>query len=255
MLEIADLHAGHGRSRVLQGVTLRVAPGQLVCLLGRNGSGRSTLARCIMGLMPSQGVVRWHGQSLQGLRPFEVARRGVGYVPEERAVFPSLTVEQNVLLGVQPAGARAAGLRRVPEIAAVPPPAGLRVESSAPWRPEDCWRMFPALQARRETPAGALSGGEQQMLALCRCLMGQPRLLVVDEPTEGLAPQVVAQVGALLRALRERGVAVLLIEQKLTLALEIADRLLVMGQGRVVFEGDPQALVAAADIRRQWLEV
>ena len=235
MLEIEDLHAGYGHSLVLRGVSLRVAPGQIVCLLGRNGSGRSTLARCTMGLLPARGAIRWHGLPLLGLRPFEVARRGIGYVPEERAIFPELSVHQNLQLG-EPAGPRrtAGGLR---------------------WTLDDCYRSFPALDARRRTPGAALSGGEQQMLALCRSLMGQPALLVVDEPTEGLAPQVVAQVGALLRLLRERGVAVLLIEQKLSLAMDIADRLLVMGQGRVVFEGDAQALAGAHAVRMQWLEV
>ncbi len=235
MLEIDDLHAGYGDSQVLQGVSLRVAPGRIVCLLGRNGSGRSTLARCIMGLLPSRGVLRWQGASLQGLRPFQVARRGVGYVPEDRAIFPELSVQQNLQLG-EPAGA--------------PRPAG-----GLDWILQDCYRSFPALEERRHTVGAALSGGEQQMLALCRCLMGRPALVVVDEPTEGLAPQVVGQVGALLRLLRERGVAVLLIEQKLSLAMEIADALLVMGQGRVVFAGESSALEQAHAMRRQWLEV
>ena len=234
MLEIADLHAGHGRAPVLRGVTLAVRPGEIVALLGRNGAGRSTLLQAVMGLLPARGTLRWQGRPLIGLAPHQVARAGLGYVPEGRDVFPGLTVRQNLRLGEQP--------RR-------------------PGRPAPSWRLdalldlFPALRPRLGTPAGVLSGGEQQMLTLCRTLMGDPDAILIDEPTEGLAPQVVAQVAALLRALRAQGLAVLLVEQKLTLALDVADRCAVMGGGRIVFEGTPAELLQAPAVRQEWLEV
>ena len=233
-LQIADLHAGHGAAPVLRGVTLAVRPGEIVALLGRNGAGRSTLLQAVMGLLPARGTLRWCQHDLAGLAPHRIARLGVGYVPESRDVFPGLTVAQNLRLGEQP---RRAGR---------PPPR---------WRRDELLAMFPALQPRLHTAAGVLSGGEQQMLTLARTLMGDPDVLLVDEPTEGLAPQVVAQVATLLRLLREQGLAVLLVEQKLTLALQVADRCALMGGGRIVFEGTPQQLLAADALRREWLEV
>lgn len=231
MLELHDLHAYYGKSHVLQGVDFTVAEGQIVSLLGRNGSGRSTVARAIMGLVDARGSVLWRAQQLLGLRPFEIARRGVGYVPESRDVFPALTVRQNLMLGMK--SARRAGR----------------------WSIADMYALFPALRARENTRAGVLSGGEQQMLAMCRTLLGDPELIIVDEPTEGLAPSVVAEVGQFLRALRERGVAILLIEQKLAIALQISDRVLVMGQGKIAFDGSAQALRADEQVWRQWLGV
>ncbi|HEX7688938.1 MAG TPA: ABC transporter ATP-binding protein [Burkholderiaceae bacterium] len=231
MLELEQLHAFYGKSHVLHGVTLRVGPGEIVALLGRNGSGRSTTAKAVMGLVRTQGRIDWRGQSLRGLAPYQVARRGIGYVPESRDVFPRLTVHQNLELGRQP---------------------GRR---DARWGFEDMYALFPGLRERRDVEAGVLSGGEQQMLTLCRSLMGDPGLLLIDEPTEGLAPRVVEQVAAFLLALKARGIAVLLVEQKLTIALEISERCVVMGHGRVVFEGTPAQLRAHAGVRREWLEV
>ncbi len=231
MLRVAQLHAFYGKSHVLHGVDLVVRPGEIVALLGRNGCGRTTTARAIMGLVEARGHVEWRGEPVAGLPPFEIARRGIGYVPETRDIFPRLTVHQNLLLGQQ----RGRHARR--------------------WDFDDMYRLFPALAARREADAGVLSGGEQQMLALCRTLMGDPDLLVVDEPTEGLAPQVVEQVAAFLRELKARGISVLLVEQKLAIALAVSDRVLVMGRGRIVFEGTPQALAGDAAVRREWLEV
>jgi len=231
MLKLAQLHAFYGKSHVLQGVSFDVGAGEIVALLGRNGSGRSTTAKAVMGLVDARGTIEWEGASLGGLKPFEVARRGVGYVPENRDVFPGLTVQQNLLLGRKP------GARR-PQ-----------------WMAADMYALFPRLEERRDVAAGVLSGGEQQMLTLCRSLMGDPRLLLIDEPTEGLAPKVVEQVARFLLRLRDAGVAVLLIEQKLTIALEIAQRCVVMGHGRVVFEGTPAELRAQAAVRREWLEV
>ena len=231
MLRLDNLHAFYGKSHVLHGVTMAVAPGEIVALLGRNGSGRSTTAKAVMGLVQTQGGATWKGASLAGLKPYEIAHRGIAYVPENRDIFPRLTVHQNLLLG------RKSGAR------------------SARWGFEDMYTMFPRLRERQHTEAGVLSGGEQQMLALCRSLMGDPELIIIDEPTEGLAPKIVEQVAGYLLALKAHGLSVLLIEQKLTIALEISQRCVVMGHGRVVFEGTPAALKADAAVRREWLEV
>ena len=231
MLQLDKLHAFYGKSHVLHGVTLQVAPGEIVALLGRNGSGRSTTAKAVMGLVDTQGTATWKGESLAGLKPYEIAHRGIAYVPENRDIFPRLTVHQNLQLG-QKSGAK-----------------------SARWTFEDMYTMFPRLRERQHTEAGVLSGGEQQMLALCRSLMGDPELIIIDEPTEGLAPKIVELVAQYLLALKARGLSVLLIEQKLTIALQISQRCVVMGHGRVVFEGTPAELKADAAVRREWLEV
>jgi branched-chain amino acid transport system ATP-binding protein len=230
LLRVRDLHAWYGSSHVLQGVELGVNEGEIVALLGRNGSGRSTLARALMGLVDCEGEILWQGRELLGLRTFEIARAGIGYVPEDRAIFPRLSVEQNLLLGQQ---------RGRP----------------GRWGVADLYELFPPLGARRRVEAGRLSGGEQQMLALCRTLMGNPQLVIVDEPTEGLAPQLVEQVGAFLQRLGAEGIAVLLVEQKLAIALAVSQRALVMGRGRIVFDGSPGQLLADAELRREWLEV
>jgi branched-chain amino acid transport system ATP-binding protein len=211
----------------LHGVDLDVGPGEIVSLLGRNGAGRSSALKAIMGMLRSSGSVRFDGIELNGLKTFRIARQGLAYVPEERAVFPTLTVEQNLLLGQQ--------RERVAM--------------------DDMWRLMPQLAARRHVAAGLLSGGEQQMLSLCRSLMGKPRLVMVDEPTEGLAPHVVQAVAQHLLALRAQGLGVLLVEQKLGIALDISDRVLVMGHGRIVFAGTPAELRANPEVRRKWLEV
>jgi branched-chain amino acid transport system ATP-binding protein len=231
MLQVKDLHAYYGKSHVLHGVSFSVGKGEIVALLGRNGSGRSTTAKAIMGLVDAQGSVEWLGQQIVGRKPFEIAHLGVGYVPENRDIFPKLTVHQNLLLGLkgkQPTGR---------------------------WDFEDMYNLFPRLRERQHTEAGVLSGGEQQMLTLCRSLMGDPELIIIDEPTEGLAPKIVELVGQFLRELRNRGVSVLLIEQKLTIAMQISDRALVMGHGSMVFDGTPDALRTDAAIRKEWLEV
>ena len=230
MLRVENLQAYYGKSHVLHGVDLHVEAGEIVSLLGRNGVGRSTTARSIMGLVACRGTIQFKGRSLVGLTPFEVARQGLGYVPESRDVFPGLTVEQNLRLGMKQ---RTEGI----------------------WRFEDSYRLFPRLRERRDAPGGVLSGGEQQMLALARTMMGDPELAIIDEPTEGLAPLVVEQIARFLQDLRARQVAVLLIEQKLQIALRISQRLYVMGHGRIVFEGTPDELRAREDVRREWLEV
>jgi branched-chain amino acid transport system ATP-binding protein len=212
-------------------VDLQVGEGEIVALLGRNGSGRSTTAKAIMGLVESQGSVLWNGQQIQGRKPFEVAQLGVGYVPENRDIFPKLTVHQNLLLGEK------------------------RSNKKPRWTFQDMYNLFPRLKEREHTEAGVLSGGEQQMLTLCRTLMGDPDLIIIDEPTEGLAPKIVELVATYLQTLRARGLSVLLIEQKLTIAMQISDRCLVMGHGSIVFDGSPQALRADSAVRKEWLEV
>ena len=231
MLEVRNLHAFYGKSHILHGVDLSVGEGEIVALLGRNGVGRSTTCKAIMGLVPPQGVVRYRGRDIAGLRPDLVARAGIGYVPEDRQIFPSLTVRQNLELGLKRAGV------------------------FGRWSFDDVFALFPNLASRRQTAAGVLSGGEQQMLAICRTLMGDPDLILVDEPTEGLAPKLVEQVATLLAEVARRSVAILLVEQKLTIALEISRRLYVMGHGRIVFEGPPAELGANSEVRREWLEV
>ncbi len=231
MLKIANLHAFYGKSHVLHGVQFEVGEGEIVALLGRNGSGRSTTAKAIMGMVRCTGTVDWKGRPTLGLQPYERAHLGLGYVPENRDIFPKLTVHQNLMLGLK--SARAGG----------------------GWSFDDMYAMFPALKARQHTEGGVLSGGEQQMLALCRTLMGDPQLIIIDEPTEGLAPKLVELVAGYLQKLKERGVSVLLIEQKLTIAMAISDRALVMGHGSIVFQGTPDSLRADAYIRKEWLEV
>lgn len=231
MLHIENLHAFYGKSHVLHGVSLEVRQGEIVALLGRNGSGRSTTAKAIMGLVDCQGSVLWKGQQIRDRKAFEIAHLGLGYVPESRDIFPNLTVYQNLLLG-QKSGRK-----------------------KARWSFDDMYRMFPRLKEREHTEAGVLSGGEQQMLTLCRSLMGDPDLIIIDEPTEGLAPKIVELVGEYLKALKARGISVLLIEQKLTIAMAISDRALVMGHGSIVFEGTPDELRANSYIRKEWLEV
>lgn len=231
MLKIDNLHAFYGKSHVLHGVSLAVRPGEIVALLGRNGSGRSTTAKAIMGLVDVKGSLHFKGQEIVGKKTFEIAQLGLGYVPESRDVFPKLTVEQNLILGQKQRH---------------------QVER---WSLGSMYELFPMLKARQHTDAGVLSGGEQQILALCRTLMGDPDLIIIDEPTEGLAPQIVALVGQCLQTLKRRGVSVLLIEQKLTLAMDISDRCCVMGHGIVVFEGTPAELRLGSDIRMEWLEV
>jgi branched-chain amino acid transport system ATP-binding protein len=231
MLRVEDLHAWYDQSQVLHGVSLQVSPGEIVALLGRNGSGRSTTAKAIMGLVQARGQICWNDLPILGRKPFEMARLGIGYVPENRDIFPRLTVHQNLLLGQKGRS------------------------QHARWGFEDMYQLFPLLKAREHTPAAVLSGGEQQMLTLCRTLMGDPDLVIIDEPTEGLAPRLVEMVGAFLQTLKARGVSVLLIEQKLSIALSIADRVLLMGHGRVVFEGSPQMLRDSPGVRQEWLEV
>jgi branched-chain amino acid transport system ATP-binding protein len=231
ILEVRDLHAYYGQSHILHGVAMDVNDGEIVSLLGRNGVGRSTACKSIMGLVTAHGTVRFKGKDIAGLRPDQVAHCGVGYVPEDRQIFPTLTVRQNLELGLKRSG------------------------KFGRWNFDDVFALFPNLRARQDTSAGVLSGGEQQMLTMCRTLMGDPDLMLIDEPTEGLAPKLVEQVGELLAEIARRGVSVLLVEQKLAIALKISSRLYVMGHGRIVFEGTPADLGANSAVRKEWLEV
>ena len=231
MLEVKDLHAYYGKSHILQGVDFQVAEGEIVSLLGRNGVGRSTTIKAIMGEVDRTGSVVFKGREMIGLKSHQIARCGLGYVPENRDIFPGLTVRENLILGMK------------------------STQPSGRWRIEDMFELFPRLSERVDTPGGVLSGGEQQMLTICRTLMGDPDLVMIDEPTEGLAPKMVDLVSNLLERIAARGVSILLVEQKLTIALKISKRLYVMGHGRIVFEGTADDLKMNEAIRKEWLEV
>ena len=222
MLEVEDLHAYFGKSHILQGVSFQVREGEIISLLGRNGAGRSTTVRTIMGLVPPVGSIRFKGERIDGLKTHEIARRGVGYVPEDREIFPGLMKS---------------------------------ARQNGRWTMDEMLAMFPLLRERADAPGEVLSGGEQKMLTICRTLMGNPDLIMVDEPTEGLAPMLLALLRELLEEIAQRGTAILLIEQKLAIALAISQRVYVMGHGRIVFEGSPPALRADDQVRRDWLEV
>lgn len=231
MLQIRDLHGYYGKSHILQGIDLDVGEGEIVSLLGRNGVGRSTMIKAIMGEIEPQGSIKFKGKEIAGLKTHEIARRGIGYVPEYRGIFPTMTVEQNLLLGMK------------------------KANQSGRWSIEDMYEMFPNLRARANNLGDVISGGEKQMLTICRTLMGDPELIMIDEPTEGLAPKLIEQVGKLLETIAKRGLSILLIEQKLTIALKISHRIYIMGHGKIVFKGTPEDLRNNDDIRKEWLEV
>ncbi|MGM0632228.1 MAG: ABC transporter ATP-binding protein [Pseudomonadota bacterium] len=232
MLEVRDLQAWYGKSHILRGVDLDVGEGEIVSLLGRNGVGRSTTVKAIMGEVAPAGSVRFRGEQIAGLKNFQIAQRGIGHIPEGRDIFPTLTVRQNLLLGQKQAR-----------------------KTEGRWTLDEVFRLFPNLAERADVPGGVLSGGEQQMLCICRTLMGEPRLIMVDEPTEGLAPKVVLQISDLLREIARRGVSILLVEQKLTIAMRLSHRLYIMGHGQIVYEGTPDSLRSDEAVRREWLEV
>nr|WP_299041862.1 ABC transporter ATP-binding protein [uncultured Tateyamaria sp.] len=233
MLDVSDLHAYYGKSHILQGVNIQIAEGEIVALLGRNGVGRSTTCKAVMGEVAPQGSVKFRGQEIAGKKAYEVANLGIGYVPENRDIFPGLTTRQNLILGLKPG----------------------QKDGQGRWSMQDMFDMFENLERRADVEASVLSGGEQQMLTMCRTLMGDPDLVMIDEPTEGLSPQMVQRVAQLLQEIAKRGIATLLVEQKLSIALDIAHRVYVMGHGQVVFEGTPAELKARDDVRKEWLEV
>ncbi|NQZ30026.1 MAG: ABC transporter ATP-binding protein [Oceanospirillaceae bacterium] len=231
MLKVKDLHAFYGKSHILQGVSFEVGKGEIVSLLGRNGVGRSTTVNAIMGDVDRTGSIVFNGEEIAGLDAYQISRKGLAIVLENRSVFPALSVRENLILGVK-------DMRKVGR-----------------WKIEDMFEMFPSLARRADVPAGALSGGEQQMLVMCRALMGDPDLIMVDEPTEGLAPKVVEQVADLLTEIAKRGISILLIEQKLTIALKISARIYVMGHGRIVYQGTSSDFENNKQVRKDWLEV
>ncbi|WP_081780968.1 ATP-binding cassette domain-containing protein [Sulfitobacter noctilucae] len=227
------MHAYYGKSHILQGVTMNVQEGEIVALLGRNGVGRSTTCKAIMGEVEPQGSVKFKGQEISGKKAFEIANMGIGYVPENRDIFPGLTTRQNLTLGLKPGQKDGAGR----------------------WSMQMMFEMFENLDRRADVEASVLSGGEQQMLTMCRTLMGDPDFVMIDEPTEGLSPQMVQKVAEVLQAIAAKGISTLLVEQKLSIAMDIAHRVYVMGHGQVVFEGTPAELKAREDVRKEWLEV
>lgn len=233
MLEVTDLHAYYGKSHILQGVNLNIQEGEIVALLGRNGVGRSTTCKAIMGEVEPMGSVKFRGDEIAGKKAFEIANLGIGYVPENRDIFPGLTTRQNLILGLKPGQKEGAGR----------------------WTIENMFDMFSNLKERADVEASVMSGGEQQMLTMCRTLMGDPDLVMIDEPTEGLSPQMVTRVADVLQEIARRGVSTLLVEQKLSIAMDIAHRVYVMGHGKVVFEGTPDELRGREDVRKEWLEV
>ena len=234
LLELKDLHTYYEESHILQGISLNVDHGEIVCLLGRNGVGKSTTLKSVIGLVePRSGEVIFKGRKIAGMPPYTVAKLGVGYVPEERRIFPTLTVRENLVMGIKP-GQKGSG---------------------DGWTVEKVYGYFPALQAREKQKGGHLSGGEQQMLTIARTLMGNPEVLLIDEPTEGLAPLIVETVEEVIRDIHQRGIPILLVEQNMRVALRLAGRIYVISKGKIVFQGTPQGLNGAHEIREKYLEV
>jgi len=233
LLQVDDIHTYYGKSYILQGVSLSVQKGEIVALLGRNGVGKSTTLKSIAGLVsPQKGSVRFKGENVVGLRPFKISRQGIGYVPEERRIFPTITVRQNLLVGMKPVQ-----------------------QADDPWTIEKIYNYFPQLQKRDGQKGGNLSGGEQQMLTIARTLMGNPELLLVDEPMEGLAPLLVELVVNILNAINTGGCSVLIVEHAIDVALSLAQRAYVMSKGKIVFEGTGEALYDDEEVRKKYLEV
>jgi branched-chain amino acid transport system ATP-binding protein len=236
LLEVNEIHSYYEKSHILHGASVSLKRGELVCLLGRNGVGKSTTLKSVMGIVqPLKGSILFDGRELIGKEPYQIARMGIGFVPEDRRIFRSLTANENLLMGIKKEKNEAL--------------------SKQGWTIEKVYEAFPQLKERKDSKGAHLSGGEQQMLTVARTLMGNPELMLIDEPTEGLAPTIVKDVLTMLSAIRESGVAILMVEQNLKAATKIADRFYIMSKGQIVFEGDGPALQAAEDARRQYLEV
>jgi len=234
LLELKDLHTYYEESHILQGVSLNVDHGEIVCLLGRNGVGKSTTLKSVIGLVePRSGKVVFKGRNIAGIPPYTIAKLGVGYVPEERRIFPTLTVRENLVMGVKPG----------------------QKSNGDGWTVGKVYKYFPALQARDNQRGGHLSGGEQQMLTIARTLMGNPEVLLIDEPTEGLAPLIVEAVEQVIRDIHQHGTPILLVEQNMRVALRLAGRIYVISKGKIVFQGTCQGLKEAHEIREKYLEV
>ena len=233
LLEVKDLHAYYGKSHILHGVDFTMTSPIILAMLGRNGSGRSTTLKTMMGWVPpAKGSVKLNGKDVSRESPHTICRHGLGYVPEERLVFPNLTVEENLYMGMQPG-----------------------LADTHKWSIDDMFKYFPRLEERRNQRAGYMSGGEQQMLTICRSLLGNPLVLLVDEPTEGLAPKIVDVVAEVIRDIQQQGVGVLLVEQKMSMAMRVASHVMVMGHGEIVFQSTVEEMQDRDDIRREWLEV
>jgi branched-chain amino acid transport system ATP-binding protein len=229
MLTLNDIHTYYGDSYILQGVSLQVNPGEVVCLLGRNGAGKTTTIRSIIGFSPPRaGKIIFNTREITRLPAHRIARAGIGLVPQGRGVFPTLTVRENLLLAAHK-------------------------KTGASWDLNTVYAQLPRLREREHHHGNELSGGEQQMLAIGRALMANPALMLMDEPTEGLAPLIVREIARLLLELKQKKQSILLVEQSLPLALELADRIYVMSKGRIVFEGSPRALFENADVKKQYL--
>jgi branched-chain amino acid transport system ATP-binding protein len=234
LLEIKDLNTFYEQSHILQGVSLNVDHGEIVCLLGRNGVGKSTTLKSIIGLVrPRSGEVLFKGQNVAGRPAHLIAKLGVGYVPEERRIFPTLTLRENLLMGIK---------------------RGQKSDGDG-WTIEKVYKYFPALQARDRQKGGHLSGGEQQMLTIARTLMGNPEVLLIDEPTEGLAPKIVETVEQVIQDIHQHNVPILLVEQNMRVALRLAGRIYVISKGKIVFQGTGQELKEADEVRQKYLEV
>lgn len=231
MLNISNLNAYYGKSHILQGVTLEVKKGEIVSLLGRNGVGRSTTIKSIMGMVKATGSIKLFDREILGKQIHEISNLGLAYVSENRDIFPDLTVLENLELGKK------------------------TIAAQNPWDVEELFDLFPNLKNRKDVAGGALSGGEQQMLTISRSLMGNPKLIMIDEPTEGLSPQMVEKVEQLIRKIASKGVAILLVEQKLTIAFKLSDRLYIMGHGKIVYEGTSNEILKNDNIIKEWLEV
>ena len=231
MLNILNLNAYYGKSHILQGVTLKVKKGEIVSLLGRNGVGRSTTIKSIMGMVKATGSIKLFDKEILGKQIHEISNLGLAYVSENRDIFPDLTVLENLELGKK------------------------TIATQNPWDIEELFDLFPNLKNRKDVAGGALSGGEQQMLTISRSLMGNPKLIMIDEPTEGLSPQMVEKVEKLIRKIASKGVAIVLVEQKLTIAFKLSDRLYVMGHGKIVYEGTSKEISKNDNIIKEWLEV
>ena len=237
MLKLNNVNTYYGNSHVLHDVTLGVASGEIVALVGRNGVGKTTTMRTIMGLTPARnGKVFFKGKDVTSCKPYEAARVGIGFVPEERWIFPSLTVHQNLLIGLKSEKYA-------------------KAEGPSLWTLEKCYDTFPELKRRQWAKGRTLSGGEQQMLTIARTLVGNPDLILIDEPTEGLAPKIVDLVAAIIREINRQGITILLVEQKLAIAMEMANRIYIMSKGMIPWEGTPETLRENEEVRRAYLEV
>lgn len=233
MIEVNGLHSYYGRAHILDGVSFAIGRGEVVALLGRNGAGKTTTLKSIIGLVrPAKGEIMFDGAAIAGLAPYEICRRGLGYVPEERRIFPDLTVMENLEVGRQPPR-----------------------DGNDAWTPERLFELFPNLAEMRDRPGGRMSGGEQQMLTIARTLMGNPRAILLDEPSEGLAPVIVEQMAETVRELKAEGVSVLLSEQNMHFARAVADRATIIEKGRIRYDGDMRELAANEEVRSAYLTV